>query len=173
MTSDVDLAYNGIPRIGGFMNLLLNMQVTYKYNYDELIQQLIEVSRENIKRRRDRSVATTMNAMCSISMGRQTGKTTGIIEYAKRNPNGCIVITHNSSDVQYKEELKDTNAVYMPIMSILTNPGSVRGLRGEYDFIFDECTTDNIQRVICNLRDFGLIGENTITVRSILKVGDR
>jgi hypothetical protein len=162
-----------VPRIGGFMNLLLNRQVIYKYNYDELIPQLIEVSRENIKRRRDRSVATTMNAMCSISMGRQTGKTTGIIDYAKRNPNGCIVITHNFPESQYKEALEGTHTVFVSLGSITANVGGLRGIRGEYDFIFDECTTDEVYKVICNLSDARLISENMMIVRSILKVGDR
>lgn len=156
------------------MNLLLNRQVIYKYNYDELIPQLIDVSRENIKHRRDRSVATTMNAMCSISMGRQTGKTSAIIEYIKYNPNGCIIITHNSSASQYKEALEDTNAIFVSLGSITANSGRLRGIRrGEYDFIFDECSTDEVNKVICNLRDARLIGENMMIVRSILKVGDR
>lgn len=156
------------------MNLFLTRQVTYKYNYDILIPQLIEVSRENIKRRRHCDIETTTNAMCSISMGRQTGKTSGIIDYARRHPNTCIVITHCPACVEhYNAALRDRNALIISSRQIIANPDVVRGIRGEYDFIFDECTTDEVHKAICNLHVAGLIGENMMVVRSILKVGDQ
>ena len=149
---------------------LVQRDVVYNYMTFELLESMINLSRINIDRFQsigmdiDR-VSQLRFSMTSFDTGRQTGKSTAISRYAKENDNVIIVSPSKVLKKIMAERLQSVNEFNLRVADFNTS-NIFRGLRGEFDLIFDECSLDDI--LFCLSR---LDIHSGIKIKSIVKVG--
>lgn len=152
---------------------LVQSDIVYNYMTFELLEAMINLSRINIDRFEQLGspdqLSRLMFSMTSFDTGRQTGKSTAISKYIKENDN-AIVISPNKylkKDISFR--LKSAKGINnLTLSDFRGDSNTFRGLRGEFDLIFDECEL----RDIVNCLDH-LSRHSGVKVRSIVKVGVR
>lgn len=151
------------------MNLVRRV-IVYKYKTFELLESMIELSRINI----DRYQSTEMDrvsqlsaGMTSFSTGRQTGKSTAIARYLKENDDAIVVSPTRELQKTMAKQLQSVSKFNLCVESF-NDSRKFRGLRGEFDLIFDECNLDAILHCLRCLDEY-----SSINIRSIVKVGVR
>lgn len=149
---------------------LVQRDIVYNYMTFELLESMIKLSRINIDRFQsidiDR-VSQLRFSMTSFDTGRQTGKSTAISRYTKENDNVIVVSPSKVLKKIMTERLQSVNEFNLSV-SDFNNSDIFRGLRGEFDLIFDECSLEDI--LFC-LSKLGI--HSGIKIRSIVKVGVR
>lgn len=154
---------------------LVQRDIVYNYMTFELLESMIELSRINVDRFQsigidiDR-ISQLRFSMTSFDTGRQTGKSTAISRYAKENDNVIVVSPSKVLKKIMSERLQSVNKFNLCIGDFNNSHNSniFRGLRGEFDLIFDECDLADI--LFC-LSSLGI--HASIKIRSIVKVGLR
>ena len=147
---------------------LVQRDIVYNYMTFELLESMIELSRINI----DRFHHTDANrvgqlkfSMTSFDTGRQTGKSTAIARYLKENDNVIVISPSKVLTKIMVERLQSVNKFNLCVADF-NNSDIFRGLRGEFDLIFDECSLEDITFCLSSL------GKHSgIKIRSIVKVG--
>ena len=137
----------------------------------ELLESMIELSKINIDRFQRISmdrVSQLRFSMTSFDTGRQTGKSTAISRYTKENDNVIVVSPSKVLTKIMTERLQSVNKFNLSVADFNNSHNSniFRGLCGEFDLIFDECSLDDI--LFC-LSSLGI--HSGIKIRSIVKVG--
>ena len=147
---------------------LVQRDIVYNYMTFELLESMIELSMINIDRFQsigiDR-VNRLRSSMTSFDTGRQTGKSTAIARYANENENVIVVSTTKEPKKIMAERMQSVSNLNLCVADFNTS-NIFRGLRGEFDLIFDECSLEDI--FFC-LKSLGI--HAGIKIRSIVKVG--
>ena len=152
---------------------LVQRDIVYNYMTFELLESMIELSRINIDRFHHTDVyrfSQLTSSMTSFDTGRQTGKSTAISRYAKENDNVIVVSPSKVLTKIMAERLQSANKFNLCVANFNnSNASSIfRGLRGEFDLIFDECSLEDIHFCLERLGKY-----SGIKIRSIVKVGLR
>lgn len=151
---------------------LVQRDIVYNYMTFELLEAMINLSRINIDRfaqLANDQLSRLMFSMTSFDTGRQTGKTTAISRYIKENDNAIVVSPnkHLKKDMSFR--LKSNKGVNnLTLSDFKSDSNTFRGLRGEFDLIFDECELKDIVNCLDQLSI-----HSGVKVRSIVKVGVR
>lgn len=150
---------------------LVQRDIVYTYTTLELLESMINLSRINIDRFQGISVDRVVqlrSSMTGFNTGRQTGKSTAIGRYAKENDNVIVVSPSKTLTRFMAERLRSANKFNLCVEDFdIPNISNIfRGIRGEFDLIFDECSLENI--LFC-LNSLSI--HTGIKIRSIVKVG--
>lgn len=156
---------------------LVQQDIVYKYMTSELLESMINLSMINIDRFQSISgdrVGQLRSSMTSFDTGRQTGKSTAIAHYAKENENVIVVSTSSAAKKIMAEQLQSVSNFNLCVKDFdISNTSNIsdtsnifRGLRGEFDLIFDECNLEDIRICLWYLGKY-----SGIKIRSIVKVG--
>lgn len=152
---------------------LVQRDIVYKYMTFELLESMINLSRINIDRFQsiglDR-INQLRSSMTSFDTGRQSGKSTAISRYTKENENVIVVSPSKVLKKIMTERLQSVNEFNLCVADFnnSNNSNIFRGLQGEFDLIFDECSLEDIHFCLSKL-DI----HSGIKIRSIVKVGVR
>lgn len=147
---------------------LVQQDTVYNYKTYELLESMIELSRINIDRFQGMDRVGEVNqlrfGMTGFDTGRQTGKSTAIARYAKEND--CIVVSPTKMLQKIMTERLQSVNNFNLCVGDFCNTRIFRGVRREFDLIFNECSIKDIFFCIDRL---GI--RPNIKVRSIVKVG--
>lgn len=146
---------------------LVQRDIVYNYMTFELLESMIELSRINIDRFQSigNRFSQLTSSMTSFDTGRQTGKSTAISRYTKENDNVIVVSPSKVLAKIMAGQLQSVNKLNLCVTEFNNSP-TLRGLRGEFDLIFDECSLEDIHFCL------ECLGKHTgIKIRSIVKVG--
>lgn len=152
---------------------LVQRDIVYNYMTFELLEAMINLSRINIDRFAQLGspdqLSRLMFSMTSFDTGRQTGKTTAISKYIKENDNAIVVSPTQQLKKDMSFSLKSAKGINNLTLSDFKSDSNIfRGLRGEFDLIFDECELRDINNCLYHLSI-----HSGVKVRSIVKVGGR
>lgn len=147
---------------------LVQRDIVYNYMTFELLVSMVELSRINADRFKNiEHLNYPMRSMTSFDTGRQTGKSTAISRYIKENPNSIVILHNNNAKLDMKKRLSNIKDYRVLTLSDFSQDSNTfRGLRGEFDLIFDECSYDVVTKCINSLVKF-----SSIKIKSVVKVG--
>lgn len=147
---------------------LVQKEFIYNYKTYELLVSMIHLSRVNMDRFRGDFImkcSQIMSNMASFDTGRQTGKSTAIARYLRENDNVIVVSRNAVLKKIMDEKLRAPNKFNLSIYDF--NRHSIfKGLHGEFDLIFDECSIEEIHHCLKFL-----LTHTRIEINSIVKVG--
>lgn len=150
---------------------LVQRDIVYNYMTFELLEAMINLSRINIERFAQLGspdqLSRLMFSMTSFDTGRQTGKSTAISKYIKENDNAIVVSPTQQlkNDMSFRLKSAKCNN-NLTLSDFNSDSNTFRGLRGEFDLIFDECELKDIGYCLDRLSI-----HSGVKVRSIVKVG--
>lgn len=146
---------------------LVQQDIVYNYKTFELLESMIELSRINIDRFQRMGVGEANRlfyGMTSFNTGRQTGKSTAIARYLKEN--NAIVVSPTRVLQKCMTQLLQSDNCFNLCVGDFRNPCIFRGVRGEFDLIFDECNPEDIHLCLNRLSEY-----TGIKIKSIVRVG--
>lgn len=151
---------------------LVKEETTYKYDTRILLEAMIDLSESNINRFSGSPMGelnSIFSSITSYDTGRQTGKSTTLVNYLNDTSNKNIfIIARDQIHVKDLQYVAQSKIGLDNIMSVAPGPrGSnlsiFRGL-GKFTLIFDECSTNEI-------RDFIERIEIPHYIKAVVKVG--
>lgn len=147
---------------------LVQQEVVYKYKTFELLESMIELSRVNIDRLQrmgvDR-VSQLRSGMTSFDTGRQTGKSTAIARYFRENDD-VIIVSRTRAQQKTMAGGLQSFSIFNLCVGDFNDRHKFKGIRGEFDLIFDECNLEDILHCLWCLGEYP-----SIKIQSIVKVG--
>lgn len=151
---------------------LVKQETVYKYDTRVLLEAMIDLSESNVNRFRGSPMGelnSIFSSITSYDTGRQTGKSTTLVNYLNDNPNKNIfIIARDQIHAKNLQHLAQSKIGLDNILSVAyKSTGSrlsiFRGL-SELTLIFDECSTNEIEDFIERI-------EVPNRIKAIVKVG--
>ena len=149
---------------------LVQKDIIFNYKTYELLVSMIDLSRVNMDRFRDANIIEKCSKMVSnmagFDTGRQTGKSTAIARYLRENDNVVVVSPSTILKKIMNDKLHTPNKFNLSVHDFNRHSAIFKGLYGEFDLIFDECSLKDIQYCLKFL-----VTHTHIEIKSIVKVG--